>query len=509
MRTKQALKNVFFSLLLQVVVAISGIIIPRFFIELYGSSVNGLVSSINQFITCMGLVEAGIGAAGAVALYKPLAEKNDFAVSQLVSAARKFYLRSGLIFAALVILLILIYPYAVHNEITDLSFIRTMIFILSFNGLVDYFYLGKYRVLLQADQRAYIISIAQIVGTIVMTILSILLMEMECSALLVKSVVAIVYLLRSLAVGIYVRKKYPHIDLYAEPNMKALSQRWAALTHQVAGMVVTNTDLVVLTLCISENALVVVSIYSVYNLVSYALSSLMTSISNGLGSGFGEVIAKDEKDVLKSSFSNYEFAFFLIIFIAYTCMASLMYPFVEVYSSSFTDGVNYLSWGLVVLFSLLGVLQSIRLPGLTIICAAGHYKQTQNRAILEAVINVGVSLALVKPLGIYGVLIGTCASYLYRTTDVIVYTARHFLPGTLKRSIFRIFRSAVLSILLILSAWKIVPADMSGWLSWLLWAILDAVIVTLIMTLGNVAFEPKEFRTLLNRLLGLIHRNKK
>ena len=75
MRTKQAMKNVATSFLLQIVLALSGIIVPKFFIEVFGSSVNGLVSSINQFITYMSLVEAGIGAAGTVALY-PLDRKS-------------------------------------------------------------------------------------------------------------------------------------------------------------------------------------------------------------------------------------------------------------------------------------------------------------------------------------------------------------------------------------------------------------------------------------------------
>lgn len=64
MRTRQAAKNTTASLLLQIVLAISGVLVPRFFIIQYGSAVNGLASSITQFIGYMGLVEAGVSAAG-------------------------------------------------------------------------------------------------------------------------------------------------------------------------------------------------------------------------------------------------------------------------------------------------------------------------------------------------------------------------------------------------------------------------------------------------------------
>ena len=126
MRTRQALKNMISSLLLQLTLAISGIIVPRFFTALYGSSVNGLVSSISQFITYMGLVEAGIGAAGTVALYGPIARKETENINGIISAARAFYQRSGLIFVGLVAGLFVLYPYLVQNEIQDLAFIRMM-----------------------------------------------------------------------------------------------------------------------------------------------------------------------------------------------------------------------------------------------------------------------------------------------------------------------------------------------------------------------------------------------
>ena len=144
MRTRQAFMNAVFSLMLQVVLAISGLLVPRFFIAVYGSAVNGLVSSITQFITYLSLVEAGVGAAGTVALYKPLAEKDSLRVSGILSATRVFYLRSGLIFAGLVGLLVIFYPFAVKSEINDGGFVRLMILLLSLSGIIDYFFLGKY-----------------------------------------------------------------------------------------------------------------------------------------------------------------------------------------------------------------------------------------------------------------------------------------------------------------------------------------------------------------------------
>ena len=57
MRSKKALKNIISSLLLQLVTVICGLILPRAIIGKYGSNVNGLISSITQFLTYITLLE--------------------------------------------------------------------------------------------------------------------------------------------------------------------------------------------------------------------------------------------------------------------------------------------------------------------------------------------------------------------------------------------------------------------------------------------------------------------
>jgi len=75
MRTKNTIYNMIASLLLSVTTAIAGLILPRLFIATYGSVVNGLISSIKQFIAYLALVEAGIGFSSMAMLYSPIKEK--------------------------------------------------------------------------------------------------------------------------------------------------------------------------------------------------------------------------------------------------------------------------------------------------------------------------------------------------------------------------------------------------------------------------------------------------
>ena len=61
MRSKKAIYNIVSSLVLQVVVLISGFIVPKLIISKFGSDVNGLLSSIAQFLAYISLLESGIG----------------------------------------------------------------------------------------------------------------------------------------------------------------------------------------------------------------------------------------------------------------------------------------------------------------------------------------------------------------------------------------------------------------------------------------------------------------
>lgn len=91
-RTSKFVLNSASTALLQVVTMVAGFITPRFLLMAYGSDVNGLISSINQFITYFNLVEAGLSSAAVYSLYKPIAENDHGKINRIVTAARNFYI---------------------------------------------------------------------------------------------------------------------------------------------------------------------------------------------------------------------------------------------------------------------------------------------------------------------------------------------------------------------------------------------------------------------------------
>ena len=68
--------NLISSLVYQVVLITLSFLLPRLYLENFGSEVNGVLSTIKQIFTYMVLLEAGVGLATTQALYKRIGEKN-------------------------------------------------------------------------------------------------------------------------------------------------------------------------------------------------------------------------------------------------------------------------------------------------------------------------------------------------------------------------------------------------------------------------------------------------
>ena len=86
MNAKRSIYNIFFGMLSQIISIALGIMIPRLVLVNLGSESNGLLSSINQAMVYLNLLEAGIGTATLQALYKPVAERNTQDINCILSA---------------------------------------------------------------------------------------------------------------------------------------------------------------------------------------------------------------------------------------------------------------------------------------------------------------------------------------------------------------------------------------------------------------------------------------
>lgn len=437
MRTQKSIINILVGVLLQLTVMLCGFLVKNIFIEVYGSTVNGLVGAVDQIISSLAIVEGGISAASVAMLYAPLQDRNYKKIEDILDSSRKFFIKSGFVYLLLVTIIILFYPYLISEQVSILE-VRMLIIVLSAGGVIEFFLFSKYKVLLIADQKIYILDVLQAVSQIVSTVIILFLIQNNVHYLIVRLMGAIVIAVRLLMVYLYFKKTYPQLKFGRSKEKVELPQRWGVLYHQISSVVLYNTDLFLITVFMGSKSLVEVSIYGVYNLISLSVINIVSSITSGVQASFGDLLVSKNEEKIKSVFRKFELITFYIISIIYICFTVLLGPFIQVYTARFTDA-NYNNFGFVLLFSIIVICQGIRIPTVTVVAAAGHYKQTQFRALAEASINIVVSISLIPIFGIYGILLGTITAYLYRNTDLLLYVNKYLIKGILILTLRRMF----------------------------------------------------------------------
>lgn len=493
MRSKKALWNTIVSLLLQFVTAVCGFIVPRLIIGTYGSDINGLVSSITQFLSYITLFEAGVGGVVRAALYKPLADGDTSRLSSIVNATEKFFRKIAYIFIVYMGALACVYPLIVNKNF-GWSFTASLVAIIGISTFVQYYFGMTYMVFLQADQKRFITSSVQIITIILNTILVVVFVKLGASIHLLKFGTALVYIIRPLALNYYVKKKYG-IDRKAQPDESAISQRWDGLGHHIAYFVNLNTDVVILTIFSKfGNAFSIaeVSVYTVYYGVVAGIQSVASALSTGMEAALGNMLAKGEKDNLRVKFGLYEFLSYGMTTFLFTCTAILIVPFVQVYTKGITDA-DYIRPAFAYLLVAAFAVYTIRLPYNNLTLAAGHYKQTRNGAFVEAGINVVVSAVLVCFFGIIGVAIGTLAAMTFRTVQYAWYLSKNILIRKFSIFIKRV-GCAVICAAISLTVNHFLPhIGVTSYLTWAVYAIQIAVITGTITALINFILFKKDF----------------
>lgn len=494
MSRRITVRNIIASLALQIFTLINGLIVPKLILSFFGSDVNGLVSSITQFLNYITLLEGGIGAVVMAALYKPLAENDSEKVGAVIRAAKNFFKSIALIYVVYAVFLAIIGPLVIWKSF-EWKYVALLVVVIAINSFVQYYFSICYKILLNADRKGYVVYLTQIVFLIVNLLLAIIVIRMYPSIHILKLANAIAFCIQPLVFSIFVKKHY-RIDEKCEPDKAALSQRWDGFGQNIAYVVHMNTDVTVLTLLSSLSN---VSIYSVYNLVAVGLKNIVVAVSSAILPSLGRVLVKEDIDETNKAFDTYELVIGLVTTFLYSCGAMLINKFVSIYTMNITDA-NYSQpvFGLLLIIAM--AFGSIREPYINVANAAGHFRRIAKYAYIEAIINIAVSVVLVWKLGLIGVAIGTLIASMYRYIAQILYLRNNVLNRPIIKSIKSccccILTFSVNYYLLSLLFEKMQPQTYGAWF---IEAILTAIAVGLVTLVVSMLFHFKEMKKMLRR----------
>ncbi|WP_167850046.1 lipopolysaccharide biosynthesis protein [Galactobacillus timonensis] len=485
--------NTITALIKQIAALISGLILPRFILLYYGSDVNGLISSITQFLDFITLLEMGIGPVIQSNLYKPLAEKDNKMISKIYASASKFFKKIGYIFIIYIIVLIVFYPRLVNSNF-DYGFTVSLIVIISLSTLAEYFFGMTYQLLLNADQLAWVQLSVQTMCIFANAIICILLIVNGQDIRWVKGVTSIIYVIKPCLLATYVHKHYD-IDFHITYSEEPIKQKWNGFTQHLAAVVNSRTDVIILTIA---STLSNVSIYNIYFLIVNGIEQIIMTAMTGLEAMWGNMLANKEIISLNKSFSTVEAMVHFLVSLLFSVTAILITPFVLWYTRGVTDA-NYNAPIFGMLLSFAYAVECYRIPYFRMIKAAGHYKQTQWASLIQPCINIAISVLAVKRFGLIGVAIGTFVAMLYHT----IYFAWYLKDNIINRPFVFFVKHMIVDLMTIMLI-LLTCNPLVGWMNintigtWIVGAIIVLSLATAESLLISFVFYSRETKEMLN-----------
>lgn len=444
---KKGIYNIVFGTLGQLIILALGICVPRFILKSYGDEANGLINAIGQLFTYLALIEAGVGQAALQSLYGPVAKEDHESTNSIMSATQQMFRKLTLIYGGFVVIVAVCYPLFINvKDKATISFFGStywavflIIFIQGMSNAITFYFVATLKQILIADGCNYIIVNITTLIKVATSVLRIVLINAETNIVLLQIVYVVINIIEVVIYFRVFRKKYSWLNMNVAPNKEALNQKNSFVVHEICNVIFSSTDVLILSLFCS---LEVASVYAIYNLVFSAVNMLINQIHSGCFYILGQTYSQDKKKYEKvhDAYDTYYISF---VFAMISTTYLLIIPFIRLYTDGVTD-LNYVDVYLPLLFCMIQLLSCCRITSSNLIKLAGHAKRTMNRAVLETVINLVVSIALVHVIGIYGVLLGTIVALLYRTNDMIIYANKKILV----RSTFQTYRTVVVNMLL-------------------------------------------------------------
>ena len=488
MKNKVTLLNMISGLILQFFTLISGFILPKIILTCFGSEVNGLVSSLNQFLSYITLVEGGITGVIVANLYKPIVEQDNNKISSVLVTADRFYKKIGALFIAYSVILSIIYPLHFKTEFT-FSYVCSLTLILSLTLLIQYMYSLTLRTLLNADKKGYVVNFTQTLIVIFNVLFALISVFIYPSIHVLKLISGSLFLLQPLIFNRYVKKNYK-IDWKVEPDNSLIKSRWNGFAINLAAFIHNSTDVTVLTFLAN---LKTVSIYSVYSLVSSGIKQMINACLSGIAHTVGQAYAKKNWKELNQKLDIYEYIVLILVFFLFTVTALLITPFVQLYTKDIVDtDYNQPLFGF--LLVLAEALYLIKLPHLNLAYSANKFKEITVPAYIEAMLNIMISVALVKWIGLIGVTIGTIVGMTYRMVFHVYYTSK-IVPGRAQCIFYRkLFLFAAGAGGGFVFCYKLLPLQTVTVGSWIVHAIFYCVVMGAILLAISILFFQNEMK---------------
>ena len=355
------------------------------------------------------LAELGIGSVITFRMYKPIKEDDVNRTAALMHFYKMFYRLMSVLILTIGILLAPFLPHIINDtsEIPADINIYVIYALYILQSATSYTFAYR-QALLEADQKGYINTSVQMIFTCVRYGVSIVVLYLTRNYTLVLGAGLAVNLLMNIWTYSYVGHSYQEVfQNKSRLNKKEILQIYkdtgAMMCHRIGTTVVNSTDNIIMSMYVGT---VAVGIYSNYSMI---IQIIQNTLSNFLGSFTASIgnhalsVAAEERYQL---FQRLRFANMWLSVFCTSSLYLLLNPFIQV-----VWGKDLIfSRDIVLILCINFFLFSSRAVNGAFSNASGMFRYDRARPLIEAALNLVISIVLAGRIGVGGVFLGTIIS---------------------------------------------------------------------------------------------------
>ena len=420
-RIKKSAKNMVSGVIFRLISLLTAFIVRTIFIKCLGNaylSVNGLYSSI---LSMLSLAELGFSTAMVFSMYKPLADKDYDKLGQLVRLYKRTYTVIGAVVLVLGLLLVPFLDVLIKNK-PDLPGLTFYYLLFLGNSVISYWFFAYMSSVLQADQRASVISNYSSIFNLIKTGLQIVVLLLFHNFTIYLLTQMFCTIMQNIVIALRVRKDYPIFEnknaseLPKEEKKRIFADVRALMIQKVSFRVLNTSDSLIISAFVGINW---VGLLSNYLIVEEAVVAVISQVFSAITASMGNFFAKENKEDGYLLFQRLDFMNYWIYGFSTVALATLLNPFVTLWLGKDFVLDQIIIVGLCARFFVEGFMNlqsSMR-------STMGLFTQGKYLPLVVAGLNIALSIGLSYPFGIAGVLFATplsrCAINVWFTPLVV------------------------------------------------------------------------------------------
>lgn len=413
-RTRRSFINVMTTVVTNFIILFTAFAVQRVLVHTMGGDYNGLNGLFSSIISMMSLADLGIGTAIIYHMYRPVAEDDHEGINSLLHFYKKCYIGiSGAILLIGIVISFFLPTLVGDAEIHDSIYLIFALFLI--DCLCSYFLAYK-KSLLYASQMNYIADIIYFVIYVLQNAAQIFVLLAFQNFILFLIVKSLGKCISNLILSLYIGRKFPYTrtkqikPVNRETRQDIYRKVHGLLFHKVGKLLVTGSDSIVITSILGIGPM---NLYTNYHLIIGGITSLLNKIFETLTNSVGNFLLDSDTKQRYNIYKKIDF----INFSFFGCVAVGMYAVIQPLVLLWL-GPDFLFDKFVVLILVLNFyLEGMRASVNTFKEAAGIFHEDRKIPLIEAVLNLVLSIILARFMGISGVFLGTILStavvYLY------------------------------------------------------------------------------------------------